>query len=192
MGSIWYVAAVFVTVPLGVVVVWWRRKLTWKTVLARKKGETKWFGSITWIISNWRQFSGLLWAERVALEKRVIQVNNKEYVPNHQCARDTMNDTSWLVRWIEGVCYCFILLFGGFALIEYEVYGIGDMTVGTYYACLRICLSVGKSLRKLAGSFVDTASDRVAAGDCGTSEPEGSTTAASRSAGLGRKFEGRE
>lgn len=155
LQSIWYVAVVFLTIPLGILVVWWRRKLTWKTVIARKKGETLWFGSVTWILSNWRQFSGLLWSERVALEKRVIDEEKKKYVPNHQTARDTMNDTSWLVKWIEGVCYCFILLFGVFALIEYRVYGIGEMTVGTYYACLRICVSVGKSLRKLAASFVD-------------------------------------
>lgn len=40
-----------------------------------------------------------------------------------------------------GVSYCFMLTFGAFALADYNIYGVGMMEVGTFYALCKIYLS---------------------------------------------------
>mmetsp|Transcript_24144 Transcript_24144/g.77752 ORF Transcript_24144/g.77752 Transcript_24144/m.77752 type:complete len:1462 (-) Transcript_24144:77-4462(-) len=152
--AIWYILGVVIIIPLGLFGVWFRRKLMWAAVIARKDLECAWFKSCTWIITHWRQLYGLSGQEKVALEKRVLK-QNSEFIPAHWDARDTMNDTAWVTHWIQGVAYCFMLIFGLFALCEYSRFGIGAMEVGTYYALCKIYLSVGKYVGRLSGVFVD-------------------------------------
>eukprot|EP00928_Gymnodinium_smaydae_P065296 TRINITY_DN48461_c0_g1_i1.p1 TRINITY_DN48461_c0_g1~~TRINITY_DN48461_c0_g1_i1.p1 ORF type:complete len:800 (+),score=150.43 TRINITY_DN48461_c0_g1_i1:214-2400(+) len=151
--SLWYVLLIVSVVPVSILTVWTRRHFTWKMVLHRKLDESAWFRSCTWIVSNWRQFYGMLSSERCALEERILKQNNA-FVPNHWNRRDTANDTEAVVEWFTEVCYCFVLLFGALAVIEYEAYGLGKMTIGTYYAILKLCSSTGKSTIKLTASSV--------------------------------------
>eukprot|EP00929_Paragymnodinium_shiwhaense_P084091 TRINITY_DN44946_c0_g1_i3.p1 TRINITY_DN44946_c0_g1~~TRINITY_DN44946_c0_g1_i3.p1 ORF type:complete len:1420 (-),score=271.01 TRINITY_DN44946_c0_g1_i3:124-4383(-) len=148
-----YMIGVFLIIPLGLIGVWYRRKLTWSVVIRRKDDECAWFKAATWIFHHWRHYFGLTMKERTVLEKRILKYNS-EFVPSHWDARDTMNDTTWVNHWIQGITYCGLLLFGTFALAEYQKYGIGSMEVGTFYALCKIYLVVGKYVGRLGSVFV--------------------------------------
>merc|ERR1712218_614178 len=59
------------------------------------------------------------------------------------------------MTWIQGISYCGMLIFGTHALIEYQVYGIGSMEVGTFYALCTVYLNVGTYTGQLSGVFVN-------------------------------------
>jgi len=152
-GSVGFIVGVLVVIPAGLAGVFFRRKLLWIAVIARKDFECAWFQSCTWIITNWRYLTGYNSKERAALEKRV-QAQNKMFVPAHWDARDTMNDTAWVAHWVQGISYSVMLVFGTFALLDHLKYGVGTMEVGTFYALCKIYLSVGKYVGILGHVFV--------------------------------------
>eukprot|EP00931_Biecheleriopsis_adriatica_P047477 TRINITY_DN27375_c0_g1_i1.p1 TRINITY_DN27375_c0_g1~~TRINITY_DN27375_c0_g1_i1.p1 ORF type:complete len:1077 (-),score=146.60 TRINITY_DN27375_c0_g1_i1:45-2918(-) len=143
----------FMPIPFGFIGVWTRRKLTWMVVIARKNAEMAWFKSCTWTVTHGKSLFGYTPSERTALEKRMSK-QNSEFVSNHWDARDTMNDNAWLTLWSTGIGYCFILLFGIFALIDRQTYDIGHMEVGSFYAICSIYLKVGKYSGSLSHVFV--------------------------------------
>eukprot|EP00927_Polykrikos_kofoidii_P043770 TRINITY_DN37864_c0_g1_i1.p1 TRINITY_DN37864_c0_g1~~TRINITY_DN37864_c0_g1_i1.p1 ORF type:complete len:1459 (-),score=173.83 TRINITY_DN37864_c0_g1_i1:364-4392(-) len=153
VSAVPFAACLVLILPLGMLGVYKRRRFTWLAVLVRKQRESQWFASCVWVMSQWRMFYGLTVDERLQMEKRVLSQNDA-FVPAHWDARDTMNDTGWLATWIQGIAYGFMLLFGVFAFIEHEVYGIGAMEVGTFYALCKIYIDVGKYARRLSGVFV--------------------------------------
>jgi hypothetical protein len=140
-------------VPLCFFCIWMRRDITWRTVITRKEAEMVWFKSLTWVIMHWRKFYGFSLNERALIEKQMSSYNS-DFVPKHWDARDTMNDTQWIANWIQEVSYVCILGFATCALVQYTVYGIGVMEVGTYYALLQIYGHVKKYLIRLAAVFV--------------------------------------
>jgi len=153
LQNMYYMTGTLVMIPVGLVGVWLRRRLFWIAIIARKTRESHWFRSTTWIIGNWRHFYGMTWQERAMIEKTITK-QNTFFLPAHWDARDTMNDTSWMTHWVQGIFYCMMLLVGIYELIEYEVYGIGAMQVGTFYALCKIYMTVGKYVGKLGGVFV--------------------------------------
>ncbi|CAK8999919.1 Calx-beta domain-containing protein [Durusdinium trenchii] len=150
----WYVLGVLVMMVAGVVGVWYRMKIIWVAVLARKKAECAWFKSCIFVFTSWRHFIGLLQTEKAQLEQGLL-AQNEAFVPLHWDARDTMNDTAWITHWIQGVSYCLMLTIGSFGLADSQIYGVGSFEVGTFYALCKIYLSVGKYISRLSQVFVD-------------------------------------
>lgn len=144
---------VIAIMPLGLMGVWLRRRVLWVAVIARKDMERAWFRSCTWVTTHWRSLYALEGEERLALERHVVKDNNN-FVPAHWDARDAMNDTAWVVHWVQGISYCMMLICGTYSLCEYQVYGLGAMEVGTFYALCKIYLSVGKYVGRMSGAFV--------------------------------------
>jgi len=152
--QIWYMIGILFVIPLCLLAVWRRRKLSWMTVVSRKERESKWTIALTKMISNWRNYWGLCDRERQYMEKRMDKLN-KDFLPMHWDARDALNDTNWLPIWVQGIAYSILLILGFYNLIEAQVYGIGSMEIGTFYALAKIYLHVGKYTTKLSSVFVD-------------------------------------
>eukprot|EP00438_Fugacium_kawagutii_P000109 Skav218723 [mRNA] locus=scaffold1346:756676:762863:+ [translate_table: standard] len=99
-----------------------------------------WLRRLPKVFTSWRQFMGLTEPEKAKLEQGVL-AQNDPWTTVWPC---------WVLRWqmgsvhlfikIYGVSYSFMLTFGAFALADYNIYGVGMMEVGTFYALCKIYL----------------------------------------------------
>jgi len=108
----------------------------------------------TWAMKNWPMFT-FCTPEVFGLQavRRHFMTELQAFT---QCARNVriyIVDSEWVVTCLSGLANLAFVLFGAYALMEREHYGQGTMTVGTFYAILKIYEKTGKAIRSMVQSL---------------------------------------
>eukprot|EP00929_Paragymnodinium_shiwhaense_P078750 TRINITY_DN40845_c0_g1_i1.p1 TRINITY_DN40845_c0_g1~~TRINITY_DN40845_c0_g1_i1.p1 ORF type:complete len:1001 (-),score=89.56 TRINITY_DN40845_c0_g1_i1:130-3132(-) len=149
------VPILFLILPLPFTYAWIvkRRPEVSEALEKRMDGEYEWVETLSVVAHNARNFYSLGHREIAQLEKR-YSAENAEFVTWHQRARDAVNDSTWITRWLGIVMYCVIGVYGALLLVDCKRAGNDDFQVGNYVLLLRISKGFEMYTTKINTSLV--------------------------------------
>ena len=120
--------------------VWARRAGYDRMTRAYEEADVRWLRRYSWLVANWR----LVCTARRFLCPR-FEAEFQEFAAESNAygrAKTQMGlfnlDTECIITWAGATAVVFFYVFGGYALIERNIYGQGFMTTGTFVAILQI------------------------------------------------------
>eukprot|EP00811_Abedinium_folium_P019533 NODE_2847_length_2132_cov_8.618454.p1 GENE.NODE_2847_length_2132_cov_8.618454~~NODE_2847_length_2132_cov_8.618454.p1 ORF type:complete len:595 (+),score=191.84 NODE_2847_length_2132_cov_8.618454:83-1786(+) len=139
--------------PVSMVFIIQRRKKTWAVLADRMDAEQAWVDTFGWAAHAGSRLHTLGARELAWLETR-FKSESKTFVGIHQVARDRLNDSVWITRWLGAWVYVIVLVMGASKLVVSRREGSNAFKAGSFMLLLKLSLGFGGSLSKLNGSII--------------------------------------
>lgn len=144
---------IIIVVPICLAWVFARRRRTAAALLERMRGEEAWVDTFSWLAHAGPGLASFGPRALARVERRYTQ-QSKDFLTPHQKARDLMNDSVWITRWLTSIAYCLALVWGSCRLVRYEKADNDHFLVGDLALLLKIYSEFGKYLTRLLESVV--------------------------------------
>lgn len=145
--------ALLCIVPLSIYVMSRRFKSTEQYFESRMDAEEAWVETFSWASHLGRSMFSFGTRELATLEAK-FNYESIRFLKRHWIARDYLNDSTWVTRWLAEIAYVSVFVYGAMKLLTYRVDKQQVYTTGDYTLALSVFLKFGTSLVKVNESLI--------------------------------------
>ena len=140
-------------VPVSLHLINSRKGVVKKALELRMDREQAWVETLSWLsMSCYSIFS--MGPRELARIENSFAMESAVFVKHHQKARDIVNDSTWITRWLGSIAYILIVMYAGFNLLRHSGSPEPRFTAGDFALFVKVCDRFHKYLGRVNQSIV--------------------------------------